>query len=223
MKNVPDTDSAEYKAERKCMIDEQLVARGVKDPAVLRAFMKVPRHRFVPSSPGRAAYGDYPLPIGHRQTVSQPYIVAIMTENLRLSGTEKVLEVGTGSGYQTAILAEICRRVYTIERDERLMERAEKILSEEGYENIDFRHGDGTKGIADAAPFEGIIVTASAPHVPSALKQQLAEGGRMVIPVGSVFSQDLILLERKGNDFIQKNICECVFVPLVGEDAWREH
>ncbi|MFH1552126.1 MAG: protein-L-isoaspartate(D-aspartate) O-methyltransferase [Candidatus Omnitrophota bacterium] len=210
-----------YEKQRKRMVDEQLIPRGISDPKVLKAFMSVQRHRFVPAPLDIASYEDRPLPIGEEQTISQPYMVAIMTESLRLKGGEKVLEVGTGSGYQAAILAQICGRVCTIEREERLFQRAKTLLLEEGYKNIEFACGDGTKGWEDAAPFEGIVVTAAAPFVPEALKKQLAEGGRLVIPVGTMYSQMLMAIEKKGNDFITENICGCVFVPLLGEYGWK--
>ncbi len=204
------------------MVEDQLIGRGISDPKVLKAFMNVRRHRFVPPSFAADAYADHPLPIGHGQTISQPYMVALMTESLRLKGGEKVLEVGTGSGYQAAILAEICGQVCTIEREADLLENAKRILSKEGYKNIDFRCGDGTRGIEEAAPFDGIIVTAGAPLVPETLKLQLAEGGRLVIPVGGMFGQMLVAVQRKGDEFTEENICGCVFVPLIGEYGWPE-
>ena len=212
----------DYAEQRERMVDEQLIPRGISDAKVLQAFRSVQRHCFIPSLHRAYAYADHPLPIGHGQTISQPYIVAIMTESLRLVGGEKVLEIGTGSGYQAAILAEICRKVYTVEREARLLERAKKILTEERYTNIDFKCGDGTKGWEREAPFERIIVTAAAPSVPEALKQQLAEGGRLVIPVGAAYSQMLVSIEKKGEDFISENICGCVFVPLIGEYGWKK-
>ncbi len=212
----------EYAEQRIRMVEDQLARRGIRAPGVLEAFRKVPRHHFVPAAFRDASYADHPLPIGHGQTISQPYIVALMTESLRLKGGEKVLEVGTGSGYQAAILAEICREVCTIEREEALLRQAERLLSSEGYKNIKFVSGDGTKGFRDEAPYDGILVTAAAPFVPEALKAQLADGGRIVIPVGSIYSQVLVAVEKKGKDFTQEDICGCVFVPLIGEDGWKE-
>ena len=204
------------------MVDEHLIRRGISDPEVLKAFRKVWRHHFVPSSFETDAYQDYPLPIGHGQTISQPYMVALMTESLRLKSGSNVLEVGTGSGYQAAILAEVCRRVCTVEREAPLLERAKKILSEEGCTNIDFRCGDGTEGWEEEAPFDGIVVTAAAPSVPGVLKEQLAEGGHLVIPVGTMYGQMLVSIEKKGDDFIQRDICGCIFVPLIGKYGWSE-
>ena len=211
----------DYDIQRKRMVDEQLVPRGISDPRVLEAFGSVPRHVFVPGPFDVSSYADRPLPIGEGQTISQPYMVALMTECLRLKGGEKVLEVGTGSGYQAAILAELCGRVYTIEREKRLLERARTILRQEGYDNIEFKCGDGTVGWKEAAPYDGIIVTAGAPYVPEALKDQLAEGGRLVIPVGGQYGQMLVVLTRRGRDFTQDSVCGCIFVPLIGEDGWH--
>jgi len=206
---------------RKQMIKQQLLPRGIGDHKVLKAFGDVERHCFVPPVSLADAYEDYPLSIGYGQTISQPYIVALMTQSLQLKGGEKVLEIGTGSGYQAAILAELCDQVYTVEREENLFTQAEKTLLEQGYKNIKFRCGDGTKGWEEEAPFEGIIVTAGAPSVPQALKEQLAEGGRLVIPVGTMYGQMLKVIEKKGNNFCQEDICGCVFVPLIGEDGWQ--
>ena len=205
------------------MVDEQLIPRGISDPRVLSAFLAVERERFVPSPYTVAAYADRPLPIGRGQTISQPYMVAVMTESLRLKGVEKVLEVGTGSGYQAAILSRLCDRVYTIEREKALLDRAQEILSLGGVDNIEYACGDGTKGWEEKAPFDGIVVTAGAPRVPEALKHQLAEGGRLVIPVGSMWGQMLMVIQRKGDEFVKEDVCGCVFVPLVGEDGWGEN
>lgn len=212
----------DYEKQRTRMVESQLALRGIADARVLKSFMKVPRHRFVIAPFDADPYADHPLPIGYGQTISQPYIVALMTECLHLEGAERVLEVGTGSGYQAAILAELCKEVYTVERDQRLLDGAKKVLDEEGYKNIKFALGDGTKGWKDESPFDGIIVTAASPTVPESLKDQIADGGRLVIPVGSRYSQMLMVIEREGDRFLEKNICGCVFVPLVGKEGWQE-
>ncbi|HIE52022.1 MAG TPA: protein-L-isoaspartate(D-aspartate) O-methyltransferase, partial [Armatimonadetes bacterium] len=181
----------ERRAEREAMVERQIRARGVRDPRVLEAMRQVPRHKFVLPSLQAQAYQDTPLPIGLDQTISQPYMVALMTELLELKGPEKVLEVGTGSGYQAAILAELAEQVYTIERIPELAAAARQRLQELGYHNVTVRVGDGTLGWPEEAPFEAIIVTAGGQTVPPALKEQLAEGGRLVIPVGGYRMQDL--------------------------------
>ncbi|MGD2278681.1 MAG: protein-L-isoaspartate(D-aspartate) O-methyltransferase [Candidatus Omnitrophota bacterium] len=211
----------DFEEQRQRMVDQQLVPRGISDPKVLDAFRKVPRHHYVPAPMTLASYADHPLPIGEGQTISQPYIVAEMTQALGLKGGERVLEIGTGSGYQAAILAEICSEVYTVEQVAGLIERAEKTLSKEGYRNIFFKCGDGTEGWEEKAPFDSIIVTAAAPDVPEPLKMQLAEEGRIVIPVGALYSQMLVSLEKREGKFIQHNICGCIFVPLIGKHGWQ--
>ena len=212
----------EFTKERLAMVAEQLRRRGIRDERVLAAMAKVPRHLFVPSGSQSEAYEDRPLPIGDGQTISQPYMVAIMTQSLNLTGGEKVLEIGTGSGYQTAVLAELAREVFTVERLFALYQKAEIRLRNLGYENIHCRLGDGSIGWPEKAPFDGLLVTAGAPEVPEALKSQLAEGGRLVIPVGSRYSQSLLKIERVGGRFETEDITGCVFVPLVGEGGWRE-
>lgn len=212
----------DFSIQRKRMVEEQILARGIKDPGVLKAFLGVPRHVFVPPPYTVSSYADQPLPVGYGQTISQPYIVALMTEALELKGAEKVLEVGTGSGYQAAILSKLCDTVYTIEREVKLLERAKQVISEHGYENIVFACGDGTKGMEAKAPFDAIIVTAAAPYIPEALKEQLADGGRLVIPVGEKHGQMMVVIKRDGEKFIQENLCGCVFVPLIGEFGWKE-
>jgi protein-L-isoaspartate(D-aspartate) O-methyltransferase len=182
----------------------------------------VPRHLFIEEALVGEAYNDHPLPIGNKQTISQPYIVALMTEALELTGKEMVLEIGTGSGYQTAILAELSKRVYTIERVRPLMVQARRTLARLGYSNILFKTLDGTLGWKEYEPFDAIIVTAGAPKVPQPLKDQLSEGGRLVIPVGNRFSQELIKVTRKKASFIQKNLCGCRFVDLVGVHGWKD-
>lgn len=211
-----------YRVARERMVDTQIKARGIKDERVLKAMLKVPRHLFVPPSLRDQAYGDFPLPIGEGQTISQPYIVALMTEALELKGKERVLEIGTGSGYQTAILAELAAWVYTIEKYATLQERAKAVLFELGYKNISFKIGDGTLGWKEAAPFDAIIVTAAAPQIPLPLIEQLAEGGRIVIPVGDEFSQMLIKGVKKGGTLHTKSLEPVRFVKLVGEYGFKE-
>jgi len=212
----------DFTKERLAMVEEQLRRRGIRDEGVLSAMARVPRHLFVPSGSRSESYEDRPLPIGDGQTISQPYMVAIMTQSLELEGGEKILEIGTGSGYQTAILAELARMVFTMERLFSLIQNSEKRLRNLGYENIYCRLGDGSQGWPEEAPFDGIIVTAGAPEVPEALKSQLSEGGRMVIPVGSRYSQTLMMITKTKDRFEEEEITGCVFVPLVGDSAWRE-
>jgi protein-L-isoaspartate(D-aspartate) O-methyltransferase len=181
---------------------------------------KVPRHEFVPLELRSRAYGDHPLPIGQSQTISQPYMVALMTELLRLEEKDKVLEIGTGSGYQAAVLAEIVTRVFSVERVPELASRARKLLDDLGYSNIIIRAGDGTMGWKEFAPFDRIIVTAGAPDVPQALVDQLADGGRMVIPTGNTFMQTLAVITKKGEKIMKEESCGCTFVPLIGEQGW---
>lgn len=211
-----------FKKERLAMVEEQLRRRGISDLRVLEAMAKVPRHLFVPGNYQAAAYDDRPLPIGEGQTISQPYMVAVMTESLDLKGEERILEIGTGSGYQAAILAELSQKVFTIERIPLLIEKARKSLRELGYTNISYRTGDGSKGWPEEAPFDGIIVTAGAPDTPQTLKSQLAEGGRLVIPTGPRYTQTLYKVTRKGDHFFEEDITGCVFVPLVGDFGWKE-
>ena len=214
-------DDGRYVRDRERMVEEQLAARGITDPRVLAAMRRVPRHRFVQEALRERAYGDHPLPIGEEQTISQPYIVGLMTSLLELTGREKVLEVGTGSGYQTAVLAELSRRVRSIERLPRLAERARTILESLGYDTVWIRVGNGALGWPDEAPFDRIIVTAGGPCVPPPLLQQLAEGGRMVLPVGNADNQALTVVDNVGGDIRQRTHGECKFVPLVGKYAWE--
>lgn len=207
---------------RQRMVVEQLVKRGIKDSRVLQAMGKVPRHLFVDPALKSRAYDDYPLPIGEGQTISQPYMVAIMTEALELKGHERVLEVGTGSGYQTAVLAELASKVYSIERIEALAHRAADRLLQLGYSNVQIKVGDGSLGWAEEAPFDAILVTAGAPSVPQALLQQLAEKGCLVIPVGEAHAQILKKIVRKGESYCYTDLVGCVFVKLLGEQGWRE-
>ncbi|GAB4281929.1 MAG: hypothetical protein Kow0092_37070 [Deferrisomatales bacterium] len=207
---------------RHNMVRGQIEARGIRDPLVLRALERVPRHEFVPKHVVDMAYDDTPLPIGHGQTVSQPYMVALMTEALGLRGGEKVLEVGTGSGYQAAVLAEMGCEVHTIEREPELADTAEATLRRLGYGGrVTVHRGDGSLGLPAEAPFQGIVVTAGGPKVPEPLKQQLdPAGGVLVIPVGDRGYQELLRVTRRGNRFQQENLGGCRFVPLVGEEGW---
>lgn len=200
---------------RNRMVVEQLIPRGIKDRNVLDAFRKIERQRFIPEELRESAYADFPIPIGKGQTISQPYIVALMTESLNLSGKEKILEIGTGSGYQTAILCELAKEVFSIERFDSLAETAKALLNELGYNNIRIKTGDGTLGWKEQAPFDGILVAAATPKVPEALLEQLNENGRLIIPLGESFSQILTLIEKKNNKFEKTEICGCVFVPLI--------
>jgi len=211
-----------YRLARERMVETQIKARGLKDERVIKAMLKVPRHLFVDEALRDQAYGDFPLPIGEGQTISQPYIVALMTEALELKGNERVLEIGTGSGYQTAILAELALWVYTIERFPMLLERAKKVLNELGYKNISFKLDDGTLGWKEASPFDAIIVTAASPDIPPPLVEQLAEGGRIVIPVGDEFSQTLINGVKKGGKLHTKALEPVRFVKLVGAYGFKE-
>lgn len=210
----------DFARERDQMVTEQLEVRGIKDKRVLAAFRKVSRDNFIPLEYKAESYGDHPVPIGSGQTISQPYMVALMTECLDLKETDRVLEIGTGSGYQAAILAELCSGVYTIERFSSLTERARGVLDELGYSNINLKVGDGSCGWEEYAPYNGIIVTCGAPSVPAPLKEQLAVGGRLVIPVGGGFSQTLKIIEREESRFKETEVCGCVFVPLVGKYGW---
>jgi protein-L-isoaspartate(D-aspartate) O-methyltransferase len=214
--------SPDYRLAREKMVKNQLIPRGISDPRVLEVMGKVPRDCFVEDALLGEAYNDHPLPIGHSQTISQPYIVALMTESLQLTGKEKTLEIGTGSGYQTAILAELSRKVYTIERIRPLLVKARRILAELGYTNIFFKVFDGTLGWEEYAPYEAIVITAGAPKTPQPLLDQLAEGGHLVIPVGNRFSQELVQITKKKGNYIEKNLGGCRFVDLVGEHGWQE-
>ena len=207
---------------RDKMIDRQIAARGVRTPAVLDALRSVPRERFVPAGMRTFAYDDSPLPIGANQTISQPYIVALMIDALALEGGETVLDVGTGSGYAAAVLAVIAGKVYTIERYEELADAARETLHELGYDNVDVIHGDGSKGLPDVAPFDAIVVAAGSPEVPISLKEQLKIGGRLVIPIGPDRSfQNLIRVTRTAeHDYAYEDLTSVRFVPLVGEEGW---
>ncbi len=212
---------AAYAAARADMVEKQIVARGVADPRVLEAMRKVPRHEFVPESQRKAAYHDGPLPIGERQTISQPYIVAIMTELAKLDANSKVLEIGTGSGYQAAVLAEVAGEVYSIEIVAPLAERARALLHRTGYTDIHLRLGDGYAGWAEAAPFDAILVTAAPPEVPEPLIEQLAVGGRLVVPVGRWW-QELVVLTKTKDGIERESVFPVRFVPMTGEAQERD-
>lgn len=214
--HAPDFDKM-----RKQMVDRQLRERGIRDERTLSAMLKVPRHVFVPEEMKEKAYEDWPLPIGHDQTISQPYIVAYMTEQLRLKSTDRVLEIGTGSGYQAAILAELAGKVYTIEIIENLQSRAKQILLQQEYKNIQFRVGDGWLGWPEAAPFDKIIVTAAASEIPEALVAQLAEGGRIILPVGTDF-QSLFIGIKEGGRLKTVPDIPVRFVPLIKSNQERK-
>jgi protein-L-isoaspartate(D-aspartate) O-methyltransferase len=207
--------SDEFAAQRENMVRDQIEKRGIRDPRVLDAMRTVKRHLFVPEELQAFAYADRPLPIGHGQTISQPYIVAFMTEALNLKADDRVLEIGTGSGYQAAVLGEICRGVYTIEIIEPLGVTARDLLAELGYDNVFVTIGDGYQGWPEHAPFDAIMVTCSPSQIPQPLQDQLAEGGRMIIPVGERHAQQLYLLEKKKGRIIQKSILPVLFVPML--------
>ncbi len=205
---------------RKRMVETQLIERGITDDRVLSVFLGMPRHEFIASELRRCAYEDRPLPIGSGQTISQPYMVALMTELLEVSDKMKVLELGTGSGYQTAILAALAREVYSVERIARLAGSAASVLDRLGIKNVHIKTADGTIGLAEFQPYDAIMVTAGAPRVPQALLDQLTDGGRLVIPVGSRFSQVLMCVQKKGGQIVETRSCGCVFVPLLGKQGW---
>jgi len=210
----------EFTTIRNRMVDTQIEARGVANSRVLTAMRRVPRHRFVPQGLWDQAYNDYPLPIGEDQTISQPYIVALMTEALELKEGDRVLEIGTGSGYQAAVLAELASAVYSIDRLGSLTEKAQKVLAELGYHNLHVRVGDGTLGWPEEAPFDAILVTAGAPQVPRPLVEQLALGGRLVIPVGDRFSQTLTRVRKVKDGVKYDYLGGCRFVRLIGQYGW---
>jgi len=210
----------DFAARRRQMVERQLRSRDIRDERVLAAFMDVPRHKFVSSSELDSAYDDRPLSIGEGQTISQPYMVALMTQYLELKGDERTLEIGTGSGYQAAILSRLCREVFTVERIAKLSERAAEILAELGYDNIHFKVGDGTLGWPEEAPFDRIIITAGAPRIPPSLAEQLAEGGILVAPVGGEYAQDLVVATKREGKLEERTVCGCVFVRLIGKEGW---
>ena len=214
------TPLSSWDKNRERMVEEQLIPRGIRDDATLKAMRSVPRHLFVDDAMGSCAYGDHPLPIGGGQTISQPYIVALMTQALELKGHERVLEIGTGSGYQAAVLSQICDRVYTVERIDSLLVMARKIFDRLHYHNITSRLDDGTEGWPAEAPFDRIIVTAGGPNIPEPLIEQLTDPGKMIIPVGDQYLQELQLLEKIDGDIHVKDIEHVRFVNLVGTHGW---
>jgi len=209
----------EYSDLRKRMVSEQLIGRGIQEGRILEAFSSVERHLFVPENLRDAAYSDYPLPIGQGQTISQPYIVALMTESLYLTGEEKVLEIGTGSGYQTAILAKLVKQVYTVERLPELAKKAGEIFKHMGYGNIFQKTADGTLGWPEEAPFDRIIVTAAAGQIPPPLIEQLKDKGKLILPLDQGLGQELTLIEKINGNLKKTRIAGCVFVPLMGKYA----
>lgn len=215
-------DAIDFQNLRDLMVETQLISRGIRDSRVLDAMRRVPRHLFIDESLWYKAYDDMALPVGEGQTISQPYMVAIMTELLELKGDEKVLEIGTGSGYQAAILAELSGDVYTVERVRSLSERAREILTRLGYSNIHFRTGDGTLGWPEAAPFDRILITAGSPRIPEPHIEQLSDRGIIVAPVGDRFSQTLIKAVKQERRMMEQYHTPCVFVPLIGKYGWRE-
>lgn len=211
----------QYSIARRRMVDRQLRARGITDQRVIQVMLDLPRHCFVEPALQNQAYSDFPLPIGHKQTISQPFMVATMSAALDLEGTEDVLEVGTGSGYQAAVLAKLCRRVYTVERIPDLARQARRVFDQLHLHNINLKVTDGTFGWEDRAPFDGIIVTAGAPEVPQTYLDQLVDGGTLVIPVGDLGTQSLKKITRQGSSFATETLLDCRFVPLIGEQGWH--
>ena len=204
------------------MVDEQIAGRGVKDERVLAVMRKIPRHEFLPEGIRGMAYNDSALPLGEGQTMSQPYMVAIMTEFLGLKGTERVLEIGTGSGYQAAVLAELCQKVYTVERIKTIADKARATRDRLGYKSVAIKIYDGTYGWKEMAPYDAIIVTAGSPDIPAPLVDQLKEGGRMSIPVGDRYGQQLITVVKTAEGVTTERSIPCVFVPLIGNHGWKE-
>jgi len=211
----------QYNELRQRMVEEQLRFRGIRDQRVLEAMQIVPRHLFVPETWRAQAYEDMPLPIGHQQTISQPYIVALMLEALALTGTERVLEIGTGSGYQAALLGWLAKHVYTVEIVPELAQSAREVLAQLGSENVEVVTANGSIGWKASAPYDAIIVAAASPMVPHPLVEQLREGGRLVLPVGDFFAQELLRVRKQRGEVVSENLGGCAFVPLVGEEGWK--
>ena len=220
MLNAAHPDS--FAKQRVRMVEEQLRSRGIRDPRLLAAMAKVPREEFIASEDVSRAYDDHPLPIGAGQTVSQPYMVAAMVAALQPRPADRVLEVGAGTGYEAAILAELAAEVWTIERHQELADKAQEILSRLGYRNVHVVVGDGSVGLAEQAPFDGILVAAAAPKISDRLLAQLADGGRMAVPVGNRFEQQLQLVRKIGADIAVSSLDACRFVPLVGKEGWED-
>lgn len=212
----------DYSGLRNKMVDEQIIKKGIKDECVINAMRKIPRHLFVNEALAYRAYGDHPLPIIESQTISQPYMVGFMTEMLNIANAHKILEIGTGSGYQTAILAELADKVYTIERHSTLVIKAREIFNKLNFNNIVMKTGDGSLGWKEFAPFDRIIVTAGAPVIPEKLIKQLNSNGKMLIPVGDYYSQKLMCIEKNDDKISIKELSGCVFVPLVGKYGWNQ-
>ena len=221
MGHLARTPIRDFEVARRRMVAEQLVARGITDGRILEVMSAIPRHLFVEEAFVDFAYGDFPVGIGEGQTISQPFIVALMTQALLLTGRERVLEIGTGCGYQTAILASLVAQVYTVERVKLLALKARRILKEGGYRNIVLRVGDGTDGWPTMAPFDAILVAAGSPTMPQPLLHQLAEGGRLVIPIGSSEEQELVRVTKRGGRMLEEKLGACRFVPLVGKFGWH--
>ncbi len=218
---APDTQIDSFLTQRRSMVESQLRARGIRDERVLAAMFRVPRHEFVSEEHRDQVYEDHPIPIGEGQTISQPYIVAIMLEALALSPADAVLEIGTGSGYQTALLSELTRQVYSVERHEALARAARATLARLGFNNVEVFVGDGSRGLPDRAPFDAIVVSAAAPQIPPPLFEQLREGGRMVIPVGPAHAQELQLVRKHEGQPVVTSMEGCRFVPLIGSEGYR--
>jgi protein-L-isoaspartate(D-aspartate) O-methyltransferase len=218
----PMDEALAFERERQAMVDVQLRRRGIRDERVLDAMLQVPRHEFVPSVFRKAAYDDRPLPIGESETVSQPYMVAAMTQAAQVIPGDRALEVGTGAGYQAAILAHLGAKVYTIERNFELVQATSERLARLGYDSVEVIWGDGSEGYAPAAPYQVILVTAGAPDVPQVLLDQLAQGGRLAVPVGDLQRQDLYLISKHGDQLVKRVLDPCQFVPLIGRHGWPE-